>query len=97
MTANDDDTTEPTPAPAPARPARRRPDPFEHVERLASAAMAVIVLDQLTGRHLAGAVQQLAARLRYTMTRRELELPPAMISALHTEARAITREAAPDA
>lgn len=67
------------------------------VERLASAAMAVIVLDQLTGRHLSTALRLLAARARYSMRRHEMVIPPPTISALHNEARAITREAAEDA
>lgn len=70
-----------------------RPDP-KRLEQWVALAISLIVLDAMTGRKAAQLVARYKIWAAQTWKPKPADLPPAVVSALHTEARKITRDAA---
>jgi hypothetical protein len=54
----------------------------------------VIIIDQITGRHLANQAGLMVRRIRWALTDKPYEIAPRDISAMHNEVRRILEEAA---
>lgn len=89
----------PPPVAVDSCPPNRRRAPRLTAKKLTSYVFTgfyIWYLDEMTGRRLQTLIRREVARVRWQLVAHPLEIAPRDITALHTEARRITEEAARD-